>query len=322
MNLSKERLLTEAATTGFRPDTLEKALRLLSLLTGLRSHPFLKERLGLKGGTALNLFVFDVPRLSVDIDVNYIGSSDKAVMENERPLVEQAIAAVCGREGFTVRRVPGEHAGGKWYLRYPSALGQSANLELDLNFMFRIPLWPPLTKDSRAIGSYRVSGICLLDIHELAAGKLAALLSRRASRDLFDVCQLLSSAPLNREILRICFLVYGAMNRKDWRKVSAYDVGFEPDELKKFLLPLLRTSVVQALESVEAWTGRLVSQCKEGLGIVLPFEEREHEFLSRLLDYGEIKPSLLTGDEALASRIQNHPGLLWKALNVRKFKRR
>lgn len=80
MNLSKERLLAEAAATGFRPDTLEKALRLLSLLTALRSHPFLKERLALKGGTALNLFVFDVPRLSVDIDLNYVGPSDREAM--------------------------------------------------------------------------------------------------------------------------------------------------------------------------------------------------------------------------------------------------
>lgn len=203
MNLSKERLLAEAAATGFRPDTLEKTLRLLSLLTALRSHPFLKERLALKGGPALNLFVFDVPRLSVDIDVNYIGSSDKAVMEEERPLVEQAIAAVCEREGFTVRRVPSEHAGGKWYLRYSSALGQNANLELDLNFMFRIPLSPPVTRDSRAVGSYRSNEIRLVDVHELAAGKLAALLSRRASRDLFDTHQLFSFAPFNRQILRI-----------------------------------------------------------------------------------------------------------------------
>jgi len=322
MNLSKERLLAEAATTGFRLDTLEKALRLLSLLTGLRSHPFLKERLALKGGTALNLFVFDVPRLSVDIDVNYIGSPDRAVMDKERPLVEQAVAAVCGREGFTVRRVPGEHAGGKWYLRYPSALGQSANLELDLNFMFRIPLWPPVTRDSRTIGSYRSNEICVLDIHELAAGKLAALLSRRASRDLFDVRQLLTTASLNREILRICFVVYGGINRQDWRKVSADDVSFQVDELKKFLFPLLRTSMVQTLDSVEIWADRLVSECKAGLRVVLPFGEHEHEFLNRLLDYGEINPSLLTREEELASRIQKHPGLLWKALNVRNFKRR
>jgi hypothetical protein len=112
------------------------------------------------------------------------------------------------------------------------------------------------------------------------------------------------------------------MNRKDWRKISTDDVNFKLDELKKFLLPLLRTSTVQALDTVEAWAKRLVSECKEGLSIVLPFEEHEEEFLSRLLDYGEIKPSLLTRDEEMSTKIENHPGLLWKALNVRKFKRR
>lgn len=322
MNLSKERLLAEAAETRFRPDTLEKTLRLLSLLTALKSHHFLKDRLALKGGTALNLFVFEVPRLSVDIDVNYIGSADKGVMEKERPLVEQAIAAVCGREGFTVRRVPGEHAGGKWYLRYASALGQNANLELDLNFMFRISLCPLVVRTSRAIGSYQSSDICVLDIHELTAGKLAALLSRRAGRDLFDSCQILGSVPLDRETLRICFVVYGAMNRKDWRTVSTDDIGFESEELKKLLLPLLRTTVVQTLGTVETWADGLVTECKKGLKAVLPFEEHEREFLNRLLDYGEIEASLLTKDGEIALKIQNHPGLLWKALNVRKYKKR
>ena len=66
----------------------------------------------------------------------------------------------------------------------------------------------------------------------------------------------------------------------------------------------------------------LVSECKEGLSAVLPFNEHEHEFLTRLFDYGEIESSLLTGDEEMITKIENHPGLLWKALNVRKFKRR
>ena len=51
MKLSPEKLQAEAEATGFRPDTLEKALHLLTLLDGFRSHPFLKGRLALKGGT-------------------------------------------------------------------------------------------------------------------------------------------------------------------------------------------------------------------------------------------------------------------------------
>jgi hypothetical protein len=65
VTLTRQDLEREAAATGFAADTLEKVIRLLSLLDALRSHPFLKGRIALKGGTALNLFVFDVPRLSV-----------------------------------------------------------------------------------------------------------------------------------------------------------------------------------------------------------------------------------------------------------------
>ena len=46
---------------------IEKVLHLLNLLDQLNRHPMLKGKWVLKGGTALNLFVFDLPRLSVDI---------------------------------------------------------------------------------------------------------------------------------------------------------------------------------------------------------------------------------------------------------------
>jgi predicted nucleotidyltransferase component of viral defense system len=105
MNLSLQDLQAEAAATGFSPDTLDKVIRLIDLLNSFRSHPFLKNRMVLKGGTALNLFVFKLPRLSVDIDLNYVGSADRKVMLAEREKVEQAIIAVCGRAGFTIRRI-------------------------------------------------------------------------------------------------------------------------------------------------------------------------------------------------------------------------
>ncbi len=105
MKISLEKLAAEAQATGFRPDVLEKVAHLLGLLDALRSHPFLKKKLVLKGGTALNLFIFDVPRLSVDIVLNYVGAEDRDGMLAERPKVEQAVQAVFAREGFTVRQL-------------------------------------------------------------------------------------------------------------------------------------------------------------------------------------------------------------------------
>ena len=81
--LTEIELNREAAFTGFRTEVLEKVIHLLSLLDTLRLHPFLKKRVGLKGGTALNLFVFDVPRLSVDIHLNYIGAADRETARSD-----------------------------------------------------------------------------------------------------------------------------------------------------------------------------------------------------------------------------------------------
>ena len=70
--LTRDQLQRAAASSGFPVDSLEKVWMLVRLLNMMMAHPFMGPRVALKGGTALNLFVFDVPRLSVDIDINYI----------------------------------------------------------------------------------------------------------------------------------------------------------------------------------------------------------------------------------------------------------
>ena len=231
MNLTPQAIAREVSATGFPGETLEKVFRLMSLLDGLNAHPFLKRRVALKGGTALNLFVFDVPRLSVDIDLNYIGAADRDTMLAERPKVEQAVHAVCSRDGLAAKRMPSEHAGGKWQLAYTASTGDSGNLELDVNFMLRVPLWPPVVTECRPVGSFRAAPAHVLDPHELAAGRLAALLARSASRDIFDACRLLSAGHLDPTPLRVAFSVYGGINRKDWRTVSPADVVANPADM-------------------------------------------------------------------------------------------
>jgi len=218
---------------------VEKVLHLLNLLNALNSHPFLKGKWVLKGGTALNMFIFDLPRLSVDIDLNYIGALDREEMRAGRIKFEQAFQAVFSREGFRIKKVPDEHAGGKWQLRYKSFTGQSGNLEVDLNYMFRQPLWNILFADSHRLGDFLSVNIPILDLHELAAGKLVALLARGQARDLFDSHRIFNLTDLDLDRVRIAFVVYGGMNRKDWRTVSIKDVNFDEAELTRLLMPML-----------------------------------------------------------------------------------
>lgn len=69
-----------ASETGYQPGTLEKVLRLLDLLQEIAADDILGARLALKGGTALNVFHLALDRLSVDIDVNYVGALDRDAM--------------------------------------------------------------------------------------------------------------------------------------------------------------------------------------------------------------------------------------------------
>jgi len=322
MKISGQQLTKDATTTGYRPEILEKVFHLLNLLNGFQSHPYLKGRLALKGGTALNLFHLDMPRLSVDIDLNYVGAAERDVMLQERPKVEQAVQAVCAREGMTVTRMPSDHAGGKWQLRYASAVNETGTLAVDLNFMFRVPLWPVAPQDSRRVGSHQATGIPVLNAHELAAGKLAALMARHASRDLFDAHGLLQRGGLDPARLRLGFVVYGALNRKDWRTVRIEDVDFDAQELLNELLPVLRTTIAAAVTGPAKWAASLVQETRAALAVVLPFTDAEREFLDRILDHGEIKPDVLTADPDMAGRIMSHPMLQWKAQNVRQHKGR
>lgn len=91
--------------TGFDAVQLEKLIRLRQLLVEFRKHPFLRGRLVLKGGTAVNLFYLELARLSVDIDLNYIGQMGREEMQREVKAVDSDKETVLGEMCFA--RAPG-----------------------------------------------------------------------------------------------------------------------------------------------------------------------------------------------------------------------
>ena len=149
---------------------------------------------------------------------------------------------------------------------------------------------------------------------------MAALFSRRQARDLFDSHQILRMDEIDSHRLRTGFVVYGAMNRKDWRTVSADGVEFDATELARQLIPTLRVNTPELHVESAKYGTRMVKECQDNLSAVLPFSGAELEFLDLLLERGKIDATLLTSDKDLQKRIQNQPLLKWKAINVRRHK--
>jgi hypothetical protein len=125
---------------------------------------------------------------------------------------------------------------------------------------------------------------------------------------------------IDRERLRIAFVVYGGMNRRDWRTVSIGDVNFDPAELTRLLFPALSQRFTEKQGEPARYGKRLVKECRTKLAAVLPLKGAEREFLDLLLEKGEIDSSVLTPDKALQERIQSQPLLQWKALNVKRHR--
>ncbi len=320
MKFSSSDIMPVVRTAGFDAEIVEKVLHLLNLLNAFNSCERLEGKWVLKGGTALNMFVLDFPRLSVDIDLNYIGALDREEMLKDRVQIERTVQEVFSQEGFVPKKIPAEHAGGKWRLKYRNFREQPSTLEVDFNFMFRQPLWDIRRLDSHPLGRFHAAGIPVIDLHELAAGKLAALLSRDKARDMFDCYNILKMPRIERDRLRTAFVVYGAMSRKDWRTVSTKDVSFNETELAGLLIPTLALSARKERMSLKEYGEELVKRCREGLSLLLPFTDSERAFLDLLLDEGKIDSTVLTSDETLRKRIQDQPLLKWKAINVRKHK--
>lgn len=313
MTIFEQELLDEALEKGYRPEILEKVYRLLNLLETLMSIKYLSDKLALKGGTAINLFCSDkLRRLSVDIDLNYIGSPEKVIMLEERPEIERIMTDVCQRMGYSLRRNPRAHSGGKMVFEYQSFSGNKGRIEVDINYMFRNPLWE--AKERASLSWPKKIKTPVLDIHELAAGKLHALLGREASRDLFDSHELLTSWALDEKKLRQAFTVYAGMERDSWKTISVDNVKVSVKDIRSKLFPVLQKELIPHTKhkQINEWAQKLLVECRRALGKVLPFSDEEVEFLNCLEVTGEIKPELISNDSDFCARVRHHPALLWR----------
>lgn len=314
MTVSLEYLERCSAETGFPVSGLEKVVRLGEMAAEVGRSPVLSDALVLKGGTALNLAFGAPERLSVDLDFNYVGASGREQMLAERPRIEQALDDMARRAGYRVQRSGDAFAGRKLYLHFRSVLGPEERIEVDVNYLLRVPLADCVVRDLWQPGALERPRLRLVAVEELVIGKLCALLDRCAVRDAWDVANLRpeAAAAMQGQAFRGRFLALaGTLDHSP----ATYTVDrlarrATQREVDEQLAPLLASGAVSD-------AAELVAKAWARVQPLLVLSEQERAFIDGLRR-GELRVGLLfPADPREAARLSRHPALLWKARNAR-----
>jgi predicted nucleotidyltransferase component of viral defense system len=160
-----------------------------------------EEVFALKGGTAINLFERNLPRLSVDIDLTYVPFDDRAVALGN---IEAALGRIKTKienslDGITVTKVQqGDGTEAKLHCQY-----QRAQIKIEVNTIMRGHIFAPrmmVCTDKVQEQFEAFAEIVVVSKGELYGGKICAALDRQHPRDLFDVKHLLDDEGLTPDI--------------------------------------------------------------------------------------------------------------------------
>lgn len=134
--------------TGFIGSNIEKVIRLLDVLDFIFSKSSFQEKLVLKGGTAINLAHTNLARLSVDIDLDYHGSILREVAVADREKISNELDSFMLSEQYELSPKTRQSTAllSKVY-RYRNAFGNLDNVKVEINFMDRISLYPPVANE-------------------------------------------------------------------------------------------------------------------------------------------------------------------------------
>jgi len=275
------------------------------LLTQVAPLVFVDDTFALKGGTAINLFVRDMPRLSVDLDLvfpDYTLPREQALAHindairqtaerlNERGFQTHIPAANTGETKLLVRR-------------------GSVEVKIEANFVLRGTVQPvrrasltPVARDA-LFADLEIPVVSLEDVY---GGKLVAALDRQHPRDLFDVMQLFAHEGITPGIRR-AFVVYLASHNR-----PVHEVLFPPlrdiqhDYTHNFVG---MTAEPVPLDALLATRERLVRELQQGL------DDNERRFLLSLVAG--------TPDWALLdiAHLEFLPGIRWKLHNLAQLRK-
>jgi predicted nucleotidyltransferase component of viral defense system len=268
--------------------------------------PFVAEEqvFALKGGTAINFFIRNLPRMSVDIDLSYLPFDDRNTalknIESSLRRIKKRIEE--SKQGIRVTSIP--IAGNDAKL---SCQLENTQIIIEVNTTIRGHLFEPRVMgvvDKVQTEFEWFAEINVVSSGELFGGKICAALDRQHPRDLFDIHYLLENEGLTDEI-RMGFIggilshprpINEILNPNFLDQHDAFDRQFSGMTLEPF-----------SYENFEATRIRLIGEIKKVL------TEKDKKFLISFKK-GEPEWDLID-----APKLKDMPAINWKLLNIRKL---
>ena len=311
----KYMLAKKAHELGFVRDAFEKMSRLIEILGFLNTEPELSSQLAIKGGTAINLTVFNLPRLSVDIDLDFTENLTKAETKDRRERINELFGRHMTAEGYSVsHKSKHSYALDSFVYSYKNAAGNSDNIKMEINYMLRCHALPPVETTTRVSEAFAVSAIRTLAPVEIFASKIVALLNRAAARDLYDVFNMVDSGIFNESdliLLRKCSVLYLALAgdiescKPNLNKMSE----MTERTIRTDLYPMIRTTgrfdFTEAKARVSAFLTKLFVLTEKETGFLLRFSK------------GYYEPQLLFENAEIVDRVRNHPMAAWRTQRIK-----
>ncbi len=257
----------------------------------------------LKGGTAINLFYRDMPRLSVDVDLAYLPIEDRATsLKAIDDAFNRLTTQISKLPGVTAKRIAGGGAGDTRLLA--SADGVTVKIETS-PVMRGVIGEPRLMRTTDAVeDAFGFVATNVLAFDDLYAGKLHAALERQHPRDLFDVKLLYENEGLTDNLFRV-FLVYAACSSRPMHELLA------PNE-REIAEDFAREFAGMTAEPVNI--DALLSARKRLIGDIQTRLNGNAAELLRTLQAGEPDFTLIGLPQA-----GDLPAIKWKILNLKKL---
>lgn len=299
-----------ASDTNFNKNTCEKVLRLFSILNFINTNE-IANALALKGGTAINLFLLDLPRLSIDIDLDFNLPVDRETMLLYRSKIDVLIKNYMENEGYHLSgRSKFVHTLDSYVYSYQTTFGSNDVLKIEINYSDRVHILKTEVRNSTDILGETAS-TSVLASEELIGSKINALLTRTTPRDVYDVYNLFNTKNIKDENLikkiAIFYICLGSEIPINFDNIlnnalnKIQNLSYQ--RIKETLIPVLHKGIKFNITDVTSFVSKKIKE-------MFILDSNDIEFINNINDKKFVPNTLFENYQI--EDISNHPMGLWK----------